>query len=278
MNTQLITITSQVVTITPELAKEYLTHNFRNRALNEGTVKFYASQMKRGLWQLNGEPIIFSSNGELLDGQHRLSACILADTPFASVVERGITPEAFMTIDTGKTRAASDIFTIEGITNATYKSSIVARYFNLKVSGMEMLHKHSIKRKNISKQETLAYYLDNRQLIDNICTDASCCYRKYRFMKISVIGGYYLFLIKEKNYPFEKVRDFFYEVFELRPETNPVTSLLRESYIKHFTGQRTLTVAIRHAYLVKTWNAYISGKEYRVLRYNPASDDPIFFI
>lgn len=58
-----------------------------------------AEQIERDQWVPNGEAIIFDSTGSLIDGQHRLSACVLANKPIRSLVVRGVAPEARETID-----------------------------------------------------------------------------------------------------------------------------------------------------------------------------------
>ena len=53
-------ITTGIITITPEMAEQMLKFNTRNRPVNQLTVDDYALQMKKGLWRLNGEPIIIT--------------------------------------------------------------------------------------------------------------------------------------------------------------------------------------------------------------------------
>jgi len=85
------TITTAVETITPKLAAEYLTHNTSNpRRLMDSVVRRYADDMKSGKWQSNGESIVFSKNGELRDGQHRLEAVVLSGVTVQMVVVRGV--------------------------------------------------------------------------------------------------------------------------------------------------------------------------------------------
>ena len=108
-------VTTQVVTITPEWAEKALEGNTHNRPISNGTVEDYASQMKRKLWLLNGEAIVFDYSGRLLDGQHRLWACVDSGASFDAVVVRGVDPETFSTIDTGKKRSAGDVLHIAGI-------------------------------------------------------------------------------------------------------------------------------------------------------------------
>ena len=70
------------IKVTPELAKDLLEFNNRNyRTLSKPAAKKYASDMRAGLWQKNGESIIFSKFGLLNDGQHRLEGIVLGGVP-----------------------------------------------------------------------------------------------------------------------------------------------------------------------------------------------------
>lgn len=102
------TITMQVERITPAIAAHYLNQNEKNRRLSRTVVSRYVEAINRGEWVVNGEAIKFGWNGNLLDGQHRLRACILADKSIDVCVVRGLDPEVFKTLDEGKGRKGGD--------------------------------------------------------------------------------------------------------------------------------------------------------------------------
>lgn len=85
----------EVEEITPDLATQYLSHNAKHRDINEKKVAKLASDMDAQNWQLNGKVIIFDSNGRLLNGQHRLSACAMSGRTMTTLVVRGVDPAAF---------------------------------------------------------------------------------------------------------------------------------------------------------------------------------------
>lgn len=94
--------------ITPDMATQWLEKNTMNRRIRQSDVDNWTGIMKRGQWELNGETIIISDTGDVLDGQHRLSACFLSNTAFQSYVVIGMTKEVFDTIDQGKRRSGAD--------------------------------------------------------------------------------------------------------------------------------------------------------------------------
>lgn len=101
--------------ITPDVARAILAKNTNNRSLNNTTVQFYMDQMRKGQWQLNGESIKIATDGTLLDGQHHLEACSRLDSPFDTLVVRGVDKETFATIDNGKVRSFADHMKISGM-------------------------------------------------------------------------------------------------------------------------------------------------------------------
>lgn len=95
-------------TITPAEAHVLLGKNSNNRNLRRTRVDTYARDMKSNKWELNGDPIRLNGDGTLLDGQHRLHACIQADSPFTTVVVSGLGAASHKTIDVGLTRTFAD--------------------------------------------------------------------------------------------------------------------------------------------------------------------------
>lgn len=129
---------SKIVTITPDMAKAMLEKNMEsNRRLNHQTVKRYARIMKAGGWNLTHQGIAFDDKGELIDGQHRLQAIVMANVPITMMVTYGVEHrdgDAF-TIDTGTKRTTQNIIQISGITDEVYKnmSSYVSAYMRMKI-------------------------------------------------------------------------------------------------------------------------------------------------
>lgn len=107
-------VTSGTETITPKKAMEWIeaSDKVKQRPLLQSRVDFLVNQIKRGAYELNGEAIIISSDGTVLDGQHRLWAVVYADMPIESVVSRGVDPGTFDTIDSTGGRSASDVLSI----------------------------------------------------------------------------------------------------------------------------------------------------------------------
>lgn len=105
-------VTTQIETITPEIAKEYLSHNTANRNLRGRTLETMVRDMKCGNWKLTHQGIAFDSSGNLVDGQHRLTAVALSGVTVRMMVTRNVEDDAIMNIDTGMGRTVGDALKI----------------------------------------------------------------------------------------------------------------------------------------------------------------------
>jgi len=127
------TLKPTVMEITPELATKWLEGNVHNRKLRQKEVDRLAREMKGGRWALNGESIIFASDGTLLDGQHRLWACVESQVTFQSVVVYGADASSFTTIDQGRHRSPANHLEVARVqsnytTTVAAVASIIIRY------------------------------------------------------------------------------------------------------------------------------------------------------
>jgi hypothetical protein len=105
---------AKVVTITPADAQQLLVNNTGNRPIRKDHVANLARDMVQGNWVMDGSAIRFDTTGRLLDGQHRLTACIKASKPFSTLLVTGIVPEAGVIMDTGAKRTAGDMLNMIG--------------------------------------------------------------------------------------------------------------------------------------------------------------------
>ena len=105
-------------TIDSVMAKELLEGQTKNRKISKSTVKKYKEFMKLGQWVLNGEPLIFGGS-KLIDGQHRLTACVESGQSFRVVWIELDKEEVFKTLNQGKRRNGADVLSVFGHANST---------------------------------------------------------------------------------------------------------------------------------------------------------------
>src|SRR5690349_21900667 len=96
---------SLVIHFEPEVAAEILkVCNHGNRRMIDRHALRLAKVIKSENYELTGDTIKFSELGRLLDGQHRLNACVKQGSPIISHVIFGLKESVFDVIDQGKKR------------------------------------------------------------------------------------------------------------------------------------------------------------------------------
>jgi hypothetical protein len=271
-------LTTRVEVITPEQAREYLKMNTTNRPLSKGLVERYAAEMRGGGWKTNGEAICFAENGALFDGQHRLSAIIKAGVPVEMLVVRGCDNDSFMTYDSGKTRTAADVMGALGVVSSTCVAGIVRRYIlmrdGLALATIDGRKKQSKNHCNVA--DLYKFYQRHTQLVESTLRLVQRLNKKARFYQILELGGMVLYLVLEKSYDFDFIAEFLEQLHTGYNITNNTILVLRNRLIQDGFATNKMDKVAKSALLVKTWNAYVSKKEYQRLAYNPADELPKF--
>lgn len=107
-------LTQSVMTVTPELAAQWLERNTSNRPLAKKVVARYAREMREGHWRLNGESIKLDEQGIILDGQHRLHAIVEAQVAIETAVVIGLPADVFPSLDRGAKRTLGHNLSLMG--------------------------------------------------------------------------------------------------------------------------------------------------------------------
>lgn len=118
--------TIEWVTITPDMAMDWLCRNTHNRELRQSIVDKYTRDIESGNFELTGDTIKFCEDGSLLDGQHRLWAIIQANHPVRTAVVMGLKKKTQSYMDIGRRRSAADALGLNGH-NKTSRLSALAR-------------------------------------------------------------------------------------------------------------------------------------------------------
>jgi hypothetical protein len=245
----------EIVEITPEIAKGILAaDNFNNRPVNIINVKNLAKAMDRGDWVFDGSPIRFNDRGQLLDGRHRLSAIVLSGKTFKFLVLRDLDTETFKTMDTGRLRTGSDVFSIAGISNARNAASIVKFIYCFRNS-LHSANRNSNRR--LSNSELLDYYddLNEEGNIDGSISFAKYHHSKTRLGNLPTFAGFhYLFSLINK----EDADTFINKLCTgVMLEGNSPINTLRNKLITISTEKNTIsTSAIIHANIILAWNKF----------------------
>lgn len=104
---------ADIMTMTRELVDGLLAMNTSNRPLKKTIVEAYKRDLMAGNWVLTNQGIGVSSDGVLLDGQHRLTALSQCGYPAVDMlVVWGLEAKSQMCVDQGAKRSMRDVLQI----------------------------------------------------------------------------------------------------------------------------------------------------------------------
>lgn len=122
-------VTHSVIPVDASIAARWLTRNTKNRSIRQQVVQRYRTDMAEGRWSFAGDPIRFDMHGNLIDGQHRLTALAdLDDVTIPMLVIRGLPPEMQAVMDQGARRTPGDQLGMKGIKHANLIGAGVKQY------------------------------------------------------------------------------------------------------------------------------------------------------
>lgn len=149
------------VELTPRLAGALLANNPANRAVTQTRVKQYAADILAGRWAFNGEPVIVSRDGRLVDGQHRALAVIEAEKPITTAMSFGVDYGTRTTTDQNRTKGASDYAGMDGVIHATTTAAIARMVLCFRETGQI----RSAGR--LTNSQVLEFVFQNREALEH---------------------------------------------------------------------------------------------------------------
>lgn len=253
---------TEVRTITPRVAKEMLRMNHGNRKLSQSHVRYLSKQMKEGKWMFDGQPIRTTTTGTILDGQHRLNAVVESETSQPFLIVSGVSPETFKVMDTGKTRSAADVFSIEGINQ--YANCAAATRVILQLKNGTRSNQNADTR--VTNSDILDFYLENQDIGRHV-TESGKLYDDFgKVLPLSRIAAY-RYLMSEKSVT--SAEEFWDKLcMGIGLDKNSPIWVLRKKLIEDKYSKTSLSPTGRLALIYKAWNKFRKGEECRFLRWD----------
>lgn len=269
-----------VIDVTPELAKKWLAQNTHNRNLRERVVNGYAADMRDGNWVEDGQSIKFAKGGivlldnppihggPLLDGQHRLTAVVSADTTVRMLVVTNLDGATQETMDTGAKRSLGDVLKLRGEERYVPLAAVMLRVYLWDVQGQRRSMKAD--RSRPTHRQLLQFLEEHPELRRSAEIGA----RVRASVSISASSAglcHWLFSrIDQSDCAF-----FFARLTDGAglDTDDPIYALRRvaENFAKDKgrIGEEHMT-----ALVIKGWNAYREGRRVRLLTYKPGGATP----
>ena len=257
-------IETSIVTITPEIAQKLLDNTDMRiqRSKNWKHVKFLCKEMLSGNWALNGDAIRQDVDGNIIDGQHRLDACIRSKVSIDTLFVKGLPTQSITTIDIGsRTRKFSDILEMTRKQKFKYASSIssTAKFVNMfnhnriAVTGSE---KHY--RSALSGNDFLRWLDENPEIFESVSNSMRMRSNGDKLIKANVFCGL-KYIFDKLN--LEKSNLFFQQLSDgVGLKSTDTIYTLRKKII----SSKTSNTRINHKSLVlmicRCWNAFVKGQ------------------
>lgn len=266
-------VTTKVETINPKKAALYLESNTNNRRIRQKTVDFYSRIMEKGDWKLNGKTIVISNEGVILDGQHRLEACVKSGNSFQTVVVRGPEDEVFGTIDQGVVRTGGDIVGREGYTHANRKAAAARVLMALmEADGSIEGYKPNLgmKRPHV---DILDFVVDNDDLLSEACEAVRQDQGPNICKPPAVFVALYTFFAMKNR---KKAQEFFEQITSGEslgrgaPALKLRNTLIGALSISGVRRKKTWVLAIT----IKAWNNFLQSKSVGQLKFSESEKWP----
>lgn len=252
----------ELVTIEPNMAAQWLEFNTNNRTLNRDTVEKFASDVAAGRWSLNGETIKFDREGRLIDGQHRLSAIVAANTSARMMVVTGLEPESQMTVDIGRIRSTGQQLSLMGIPKGNELTAAAVVLYRLTRHPEKVWAVSNMP----SKPEQMEFIKRNLEVLQSCCSLADRAYTPTSMRKAPYAAVAALAHLSGRGVEFIHFHDGFTSGANLS-EGDPRLELRNRAlrYKRHRTS--TWDQQVMTAFVIKAFNAYLEGREVKLLRF-----------
>lgn len=233
-----------IVKITPEDALRVLEkHNNGNRLLRHGGAKYIASQIIGGEWvEDHPQPICFSTDKLLIDGQHRMNGILLSNKTVWASCHFGVDPEYIKYMDTGISRALHDRVTfVENKIQNQFISGVISLRYNCKYKG------------KVTPEKALEEFFSLERSYRAIAE-----IRQKRVALGQVMVGS-VFVDYHARYG-QEAADMYSELFKMTTECQPAQAL------KNFLLTTTMDVKTIYPYIVSACMANHEGRQVKMLK------------
>lgn len=249
----------ETITLTPAIAEELLKRNTNNRNVKKERVLLYAHEIANNNWTLNGESIKISSNGDVLDGQHRLMAIIKANRPIKTVFISDLKKDVITTIDTGVNRSGGDVLSINGVKHSMNISAAITKFTALKIGRKDIRSNLKIRAK-CSNTDILKEYNMNPDYWQTLHNVSVVYYRKwFRILSISDTIAYYAYFNTKFS---EEIVNSFFESIINRTGNG---ALLYDRLLNDSLAKRKISVIEKNALVIKCFVNHVNDRVPKVL-------------
>jgi hypothetical protein len=251
------------VTITPRIAQELLekTNSEVQRKVDEKHVAFLVREMKKNQFKFNGVTIKQDKKGNIIDGQHRLHACIKSGKSFDTLFVKGLETKLIKTIDTGyKPRSFANILEISHRKKYKYANTIasVIKMIHKMVNGSFSDAGDKSMKSYMSSEDFLKWFEANPKIYDHVVECKQILVNGDGLMNHTIYIACKWILDKHNK---DKSDMFFAKLASDIGHTGEcITYFLRKKLMKAKFDNVKLTTRDQILLIFRCWNAFVDGK------------------
>ena len=261
---------SQTELITPLLAEKWLaTVPEYQRKIKSRQVQKLVIAIQKGEWRANGATIVFNAKGELIDGQHRLTAIVQSGKSVQSIVVRGVSADVqtFHTLGDVLPRSLTDFIHAK---HATIVSSVLRMIWAQKNGVWPIGHGQSSNRQVVPPiPDILKTGKECIPLIEDLCVDPlTAAGRMVQQQSFCIFLVYYYTHVSPVK-DLVRLVEFFARVADgLNLTLNDPVYRLRQKFLQLGPGM-SIDRTARQALVLKALHLYLDGKDCPKLQYVP---------
>jgi len=261
-----------IKTVTPEMAKKWLDSlNQINRKISHLIVDRYANEMVAGRWIITNEGIGFNGDGKLIDGQHRLAACVKSNLSFNTVIVTGLNKTAQTVVNTGKQRYFQDVLSMRGHKNVIVLATVIRYLYAYKK--LSPMRENTIRTYQNYELLYSFYKTLNEDEISEAQNKMTCLYRKVNILSTTISTfAFIIFAEVSKHH----ASDFFKKLYLGTDLTeNDAILSLRNTLIEMKSDKVYWNNMQKIKAIFTTWNCYRLKKPLGKWNFNHELAEPI---
>lgn len=256
--------------IDPDIARVYLAKNIENnRNVVIDRVGQYARDMESGRWRETTETIKFDSEGNLIDGQHRLRAVVRAGVTVRFLVARGLANDAVYVIDASLPRNAAGGLRMTGNQIANISTVVASAHLINAYENGVFRHSHVQlgRADRMTVPESMEFVTDRLDELQSAAHTAASC-RPHLLIPTSVIAAASAILARVDA---DAAKEFFEAIVSGQFGPNdPILILIRRT-VSDKVNSRKVLPATQLFYIIRTWNAWRAGETLQRISTNSSS-------
>jgi hypothetical protein len=251
-----------------------------NRKFRPELARRYRDQMLRGEWdQFTHQAIGLDVEGDLVDGQHRLAAIVLAgevkpDIRIPMPITYDLPVGSFDRIDLGLKRSLGDVLAMHGFTDVNHIGAVlrwVALYDTLIGDPPVPYDLSTWKHFGLSGEQALHMLRDEPTVPENSRAGV-----RFRKIMLPSAAGTAIHLLK-RYWRADLVDGFvdrLYSGYDLAPRS--ALGALRDAYVTQASNRKYKRTTVEQLALwIKGWNLHLTGKERSLLTWRSHEEFPL---